>query len=877
MANAWAGATPFGTGTHVTGTESDCELAGQQPTSIIQIDICCNLNDSIQIMDRALHFTPAAAPYSLGLKPMVVALAMTFGMTVGGAAQAANYTVTNLNDAGPGSLRQALADANANSGADTIDFAAGLTGTITLTSGELNVSDSVTLQGPGPNLLTISGNNASRVLYLYNGASLLDVTISGLTISQGAANNGAGIFDNDENLTLDNVVLSGNKATVDGGGLWADGFSMTLTVRNSTITGNTSGQNGGGIYVEDTGGLLLIRNSTISNNQAAKHGGGIYFYDPDHDVTIEGSTISGNVAGQRGGGIYFYSADNGNFTIRDSAITGNRAQHGGGIFLYEVDQPTTIENTTISGNVATGDGGGLNVGLSYANNLKLVNVTIAENVAAGKGGGILHHEGESTLANVLVAGNSAASQADGNDIFNDTGQPAVLNATNSLIQDAPSGTINGSSANNLLNVSPMLGPLQNNGGSTQTHALLDGSPAIDAGASPSSLSTDQRGTGFARTVGSSPDIGAFEWRPTLSIAGTATVTEGQAASFTITLSAASSGPSSIVVTPTGSGSSPAVAGTHFDATPITVVVPAGSTTATVLIPTFAATPSGAGRSLTATMTSAVDGAIGSADNASTMLVAVPSELSITGPSTVTAGQAATFNIQLNTVSANPITVTVTPTGTGPTPAVAGTDFDAIPQTITIAAGSQSFAVSIPTFAATPSGGGRSFSVALSNATGGSIGAASTASVTLVAIAQPVLSISGPSTVEAGQAGSFNVLLSQAPSSPVTVTVTPAGTGTSPALAGTDFDASPITITIPAGTISFVVKVPTLVATPSGAGRTFSVTLGNATGATIGSVASANVTLTASASNPTPVPTLSQWALALLTGMLGFAARRRRKP
>ncbi|MEG0975272.1 MAG: IPTL-CTERM sorting domain-containing protein [Comamonas sp.] len=828
-------------------------------------------------MDRALHFTPAAAPYSLGLKPVVVALAMTFGMTVGGAAQAANYTVTNLNDAGPGSLRQALADANANSGADTIEFAVGLNGTITLTSGQLNVSDSVTLQGPGPNLLTVSGNSASRVLYLYNGASLLDVTISGLTISQGAANIGAGIADFDENLTLDNVVLSGNEATGDGGGLWADGFNMTLTVRNSTVTGNTAGQDGGGIYVEDTGGPLRIQNSTISNNQAGKHGGGIYFYDPDSDVTIEGSTISGNVAGQRGGGIYLYSADGGNFTVRNSAITGNRAQHGGGIFLYHVDKPTTIENTTISGNVATGDGGGLNVDASDANSLQLVNVTIAENVAASKGGGILHHQGTSTLVSVLVAGNSAASQADGNDIFNDLAQSAVLNATNSLIQDAPAGTINGSNASNLLNVSPMLGPLQSNGGSTQTHALLDGSPAIDAGASPSSLSTDQRGAGFARTVGTSSDIGAFEWRPTLSIAGTATVTEGQAASFTITLSAASSGPSSILVTPTGSGSSPAVAGTHFDATPITVVVPAGSTTATVLIPTFAATPSGAGRSLTATITSAVDAAIGSTNHASTMLAAVPSELSISGPSTVTPGQTATFNIQLNTVSANPVTVTVTPTGTGATPAMAGTDFDATPQTVTIPAGVQSLAVSIPTFAATPSGGGRSFSVALSNATGGTIGAVSTASVTLLAIAQPVLSISGPSIVEAGQVGVFNVQLSQASSNPVTVTVTPAGTGVSPAIAGTDFDASPITITIPAGAASFVVNVPTFAATPSGAGRTFAVTLGNASGATLGSTASANVTLTAPASNPKPVPTLSQWALALLTGMLGFAARRRRKP
>lgn len=463
-------------------------------------------------MNRAQSGTSAATSPAIRLKPVVIALAMTFGMTVGEAARAANYTVVNLNDAGAGSLRQAILDANTNPGADTITFGAGVTGTITLTTGELAITDSVTLQGPGPNVLAISGNDASRVLNLYSGAALLDVTISGLTISHGAASTGAGIVDYDENLTLDNVVLRDNKSTSDGGGLWADGFNMTLTIRNSVITGNTSGQDGGGIYVEDTGGTLLIQNSTISNNQAARHGGGIYFYDPDHDITIEGSTISGNVAGQRGGGIYLYNIDGSTntFTIRNSSITGNRAQSGGGIYLDQTDYPVIIENTTISGNTATADGGGLNARNSSSGGLSLVNVTLADNTAGGKGGGFIHQQGTSALTNVLVAGNRAASLADGNDIYNSPG--AVLNVQNSLVQDAPAGTINGTNVGNLLSVAPLLGPLQNNGGLTQTHALLSGSPAIDAGASVA-LTTDQRGAGFPRTVGASPDIGAFEQQP----------------------------------------------------------------------------------------------------------------------------------------------------------------------------------------------------------------------------------------------------------------------------------------------------------------------------------------------------------------------------
>lgn len=456
-------------------------------------------------MDNALDTGLTPPKLSLGLKPIVLALAMPFGMTVGSAASAANFTVTNLNDAGLGSLRQAIADANAAPGADTITFAAGLSGSITLTTGQLTVTDSVTIQGPGSNVLTVSGNNASRVLELYSGLALLDITISGLTIAHGFASTGAGIANFDEILTLDDVTLADNHATSDGGALWLDGFSMVVTVRNSVITGNTAGQDGGGVYVEDTGGPMLFQNTVISNNQAGRHGGGIYFYDPDQSITIDSSTISGNVAGQRGGGIYLYGTDGGSFTIRNSTISGNQAQRGGGIYLYDPRHPVAIENSTISGNTATlGNGGGLNV--NSHNGLRLTHVTVAGNTASGQGGGFFHDGGTTTLVNALFAGNSAASPADGHDIFNN----ATLNAQNSLIQNAPAGTINGTNTANLLAVAPLLGPLANNGGPTLTQALLVGSPAINAGTGSGVLTTDQRGTGFARTSGAAPDIGAFE-------------------------------------------------------------------------------------------------------------------------------------------------------------------------------------------------------------------------------------------------------------------------------------------------------------------------------------------------------------------------------
>ena len=117
--------------------------------------------------------------------------ALAAGMPAG----AATFNVTNLDDAGAGSLRQAILDANTAAGLDDITFQAGLTGTIILTSGELYISDSVSIQGPGAAVVAVNGNGGTRVFYLYNGSALLDISISGLTITNGSAPVGAGIID----------------------------------------------------------------------------------------------------------------------------------------------------------------------------------------------------------------------------------------------------------------------------------------------------------------------------------------------------------------------------------------------------------------------------------------------------------------------------------------------------------------------------------------------------------------------------------------------------------------------------------------------------------------------------------------------------------
>jgi len=468
-------------------------------------------------------------------KVLVSGAALALGLGIGQAAEAATFTVTNLNDNGAGSLRQAIIDANNAAGADTVTFQAGLTGTITLTSGQLYVSDSVDIQGPGAAALTVSGNNASRVFYLYNSDALIDVSISGLTISGGNASIGAGIVDFDENLTLDHVTISGNHATSDGGGLWMDGFSFAATIRDSTISGNTADGEGGGVYNEDTGGSLLFQRTVISNNQAGGSGGGVYFYDPDHDVTFEDSTISGNTAGGLGGGIYLYDTDGGPFTIRGTTISGNSAQAGGGIFFYGPDDPVVIQNSTISGNQATAGGGG---GLFLYNIYQAFTIehsTIAGNSATGPGGGVYLYTGTAAVDHTIVADNTGGKGAE--DLA--TGSEGTFDLSFSLVEAPGTANVN-DNGGNILNQDPQLGPLQNNGGLTQTQLPAGTSPVVNAGdpAFTPPPSTDQRG--LPRVAGGRIDIGAVEINPGTVQLTVSAVGVGEAAG-TVTITATRTG------------------------------------------------------------------------------------------------------------------------------------------------------------------------------------------------------------------------------------------------------------------------------------------------------------------------------------------------
>ena len=190
-------------------------------------------------------------------------------------------TVTNLNDSGADSLRQAIIDAVAG---DTIEF--GITGTITLTSGLLSINKDLTITGPGAGSLTIDGNASSRIFNVGSGAT---VSISGLTLTNG---NSSAISNFDGTLTLNNVTVSGNSAG-QGGGI--NNHLGMLTLNNSTVSGNSNdcGVGGGGITVALEPGTLTLNNSTVSGNSSSC-GGGIYFGGAT--MRIKNTIIAGNSA-----------------------------------------------------------------------------------------------------------------------------------------------------------------------------------------------------------------------------------------------------------------------------------------------------------------------------------------------------------------------------------------------------------------------------------------------------------------------------------------------------------------------------------------------------------------------------------------------------
>ena len=316
-----------------------------------------------------------------------------------------------------------------------------------------------------------------------------EVTIAGSTVNGNVAGVrvgfGGGIYNGEGGaLTIADSTVSNNEARDNGtkasqGGGIGNGSASTMSITNSVIIGNSASFDGGGIW---NAGTLNLANSTVSVNKAHNHGGGLL---SEGTLSLTDVTVDGNTA-YVGGGIYI---QDGKATFNSTTVSANTASDfGGGIYVHDLKN-VTLTNSTISNNTADRFGGGIMSG----GLLRLTNSTIV-----GNHGGIYVFNGTLTLANSMVGGNRTESHAD-------CSGSSVTSSGHNMDTD---GTCSLSGIGDLNRTHHRLGPLQDNGGPTQTHALLPGSLAIDAGDNAACPNTDQRGV--ARPQGATCDIGAFE-------------------------------------------------------------------------------------------------------------------------------------------------------------------------------------------------------------------------------------------------------------------------------------------------------------------------------------------------------------------------------
>lgn len=582
------------------------------------------------------------------------------------------FIVANTSDAGEGSLRQAVLNANAIAGTDTVRFSDGTAGTVNFTDttpetitvlSEIAIGTPLTIQGTGAGLLSISGGDATRVVAIDTTGA---VSLADLTVRNGRSSSGGGIgAQGGVQLLLTRCVVSNNQIVpVNGAGiLHRGGPGSSLSLNQCSIASNstTGGVGGAGIHNEAL--VATISNTTFSGNVSDSSGGAYRQQTLGASSAFTNCTFSGNTASSTGGGA-IRLVSQGSLALTNCTVTDNR--------------------------LISGTGGGINA--AALSTVTLHNTVVADNYLGNSPGTT-----RSDISSVLVGASS------NNLIGVDTNLTGITNGTN--------GNQIGTAA---VPLNPVIGPLANNGGPTLTHALLAGSPGLNAGNNAvvaadtfdldgdsdttEPVPFDQRGTGFFRTIGT-VDIGAIELQKAFSIAaGAATIGEAAGpATFTVSRVGGTVGDAAVTYTVSGITGDPAVAADFGATLPTgTVTILDGQSSATLSIPIVNDTIVEADESFRVTLSDPAAGyAIQTAtadtqiidNDSATLSIAKVSDGAETNP-TATSG---VFRVTQSSVSSSDTTVSYTLGGT----ATPGTDFTAPSGTVTITAGSTSADITIP--------------------------------------------------------------------------------------------------------------------------------------------------------------------------------------
>jgi hypothetical protein len=483
---------------------------------------------------RAFAHTPLRRAY------LAFALA-----TLNAAAFANTYTVTNCLDAGAGSFRQAVLDANANPGDDTIDFALSCS-TITLTSGTVVIDGSLIVNAPGASSLTLSNptGTALRLEPASAAPTLQQVRINGLRIANSGTTDtlsGGAIDAVRTNLSISNSVFASNFAGT-GSAIAFSGTggstTTTLNIDSTTFVGNArNGRAAGAIAATDA--LTTINRSFFKENGVGSASAGASSSFPGGAILSQGgalvildSVFQGN-RGTYGGAVARTGTVSDTARILRSSFFGNVAYgvsdagNSGGGAIYSRLAPITVENSTFFNNTVQGQGYGAAIDVRSAQ-ASLLNTTIASNVVAStlpSNAALTVFEDASSpgntgmgLSNTVATDTRAAAASARLDAWVDGATFASVSQA-SLISRMRAATVESTDP-----AAVLLGPLAFNGGlvvgaagadqAMLTMSPLPGSPLINAGnndLTTNLFGVDQRGTGFPRIVDSVVDIGAVEF------------------------------------------------------------------------------------------------------------------------------------------------------------------------------------------------------------------------------------------------------------------------------------------------------------------------------------------------------------------------------